>query len=372
MKIAIDGRGATWYKGTGIGTYTQNLISELIKIDDTNKYNVYWSGENYDFLDKKNVKVLITSQKSKRFFENNYFPSSLQKLDADLYHVPQNGIGLNENIKCKKIATIHDLIPYIMPETVGKGYLNKFLKEMPKIISNCEALITVSEFSKKDILRFFPIDSEKVFVTPLAANKRYRPLNKLRCQYMLKRRYNIDKPFILYLGGFSDRKNVSSLIKAFSKTYKDLNKDYYLVILGSYRAEGKPLMKLCEDLNMTEHILFTGFIEDKFLPVFYNACSVFVYPSLYEGFGLPPLEAFSCGTPVITSNTTSIPEVTSKNAVLINPLDTYDLCNALTKVLNNENYQKELSLMGLKRAKDFSWEKTAHKTLSVYEKILEV
>ncbi|MFD3158296.1 glycosyltransferase family 4 protein [Haloimpatiens sp. FM7330] len=370
MKIAIDARGATWYSGTGIGTYTENLIKELIHIDNKNYYHIYWSGRNYNILEKENTKILMTSKKHKRFFQCNYFPSNIEKEQIDLYHVPQNGIGLAENITCKKVATIHDLIPYIMPETVGKSYLIKFLKQMPYIIENCDGLLTVSEYSKKDILKFFPIDPNKIFVTPLAANKRYKPLDKERCKFVIRKHYNINKPFILYLGGFSNRKNVKSLIEAFSKIYNKLNEEYLLVILGSYRSEGKPLLKLCDKLNINSNVCFTGFVPDKFLPVFYNACDVFVYPSLYEGFGLPPLEAMSCGTPVITSNTTSIPEVVGDSSVLINPLNITELSNAMTNVLCNDNLKKELRIKGLKRCKLFSWKKTAQNTLNAYKKIV--
>ncbi|WP_138205914.1 glycosyltransferase family 4 protein [Haloimpatiens lingqiaonensis] len=369
MKIAIDGRGATWYSGTGIGTYTENLIKELVQIDKSNFYNIYWSGNNYDSLQRENTKILITSERHKKFFEHNYFPCNLQKMNVDLYHIPQNGIGFSSDIKCKTVATIHDLIPYTMPETVGKGYLIKFLKEMPYIINSCHGILTVSEFSKKDILKYFPINPERVFVTPLAANFRYRPYRKDRCKSLIKKRFNIEKPFILYLGGFSQRKNIKSLLISFSKIYKDLNQEYNLVILGSYKEEGKPLVKLCEDLNIIDRVIFTGFIEDRFLPVFYNACDVFVYPSLYEGFGLPPLEAMSCGAPVITSNTTSIPEVVGESAILINPLNLEEISTALCHVLNNESVKKELRNKGLARAKNFSWRKTAQLTIEAYNKI---
>ena len=126
-------------------------------------------------------------QKHHRFFQQHFFPYNLQKNNIDLYHVPQNGIGLHSEINCLKVATIHDLIPYIMPETVGTGYLYKFLKEMPNIIDSCDGLITVSEYSKHDIMRFFPsFDANKIFVTPLATNFNFSPLNKEACKNFLK------------------------------------------------------------------------------------------------------------------------------------------------------------------------------------------
>jgi glycosyltransferase involved in cell wall biosynthesis len=275
-------------------------------------------------------------------------------------------------VESRKLATIHDLIPYIMPETVGKGYLLKFLKDMPKIIENCDSLITVSEYSKQDILKFFPIDKEKIFVTPLAADDKYKPLDKEKCREFLSKQYNINNPFILYIGGFSPRKNVKALITAFAKVYKDLGKDYNLVIVGAARDQGQYLSELSNNLELTEKIIFTGFSPEEDLPILYNGCDVFVYPSLYEGFGLPPLEAMSCGTPVITSNLTSIPEVVGNAGILINPHNEHELINALGNLLTSESLQNEFSKKGLKRANHFSWEKTAAKTLEVYKKVYEL
>lgn len=370
MKIAIDARGVNWYKGTGIGTYTDKILKYMIKTHKENLYQIYWSGEDYKRFENDNTKIIIASKKHHRFFEQHYFPNNLEKEKVDIYHIPQNGIGICDNIQCKKVVTIHDLIPYILPETVGRSYLSKFLKEMPRIVELSDSIITVSECSKKDILRFFPIDEDKVFVTPLAADSKYKPLNKTECQETLREDYNIDKPFILYIGGFSPRKNVSSLIVAFSKVHKNLDREHDLVIVGANKDEGGFLKKLISDLNIESNIKFTGFVPEYLLPVFYNACEVFAYPSLYEGFGLPPLEAMSCGTPVIASNISSIPEVVGDGGILIDPFNMKNLMYSLEALLNDEGIRNELSSKALKRASNFSWEKTSEKTIQVYNKIL--
>lgn len=369
MRISIDCRGVNWYKGTGIGTYTYNVLKHLPQIDINNYFHLYWSGNNYEEFIRENSNIIMASKKHHNFFEQYYFPSNLKNNKIDLFHVPQNGIGLNENISCKKVVTIHDLIPYVMPETVGKGYLIKFLEEMPRIIRICDAIITVSEWSKKDILRFFPNAENKVYVTPLAADLKYKPLNKEKCKCFLQKTYNIDKPFVLYIGGFSPRKNVKSLISAFSNIYKLLNKEHKLVIVGAYKDEISSLNILSNDLDLSSKIIFTGYVPDAHLPILYNACEVFVYPSFYEGFGLPPLEAMSCGTPVITSNISSIPEVTSDSSILINPFDIHEIETTLINLLNNESLKETLSIKGLIHSKDFSWKKTAEQTLKVYEQV---
>lgn len=369
MRIGIDGRGINWYSGTGIGTYTENVLKNLLNIDKENYYHIYWSmGNEHDYI-KDNSNIIQTSRKHHRFFQEYFFPYDLKNKKIDIYHVPQNGIGLNTNITCKKIVTIHDLIPYIMPETVGRGYLLKFLKEMPYIIDKSQGILTVSEFSKKDILRFFPIDESKIFVTPLAADSKYKPLHKDSCKSILKDKYNINKKFILYLGGFSERKNVHSLITAFSNIYYDLNEEYNLVIVGSYKDDSQYLIKLRDKLNMTDKIIFTGFAPDEDLPIFYNGCEVFVYPSLYEGFGLPPLEAMNCKTPVITSNLTSIPEVVGDSGILINPHNIIELESSIVEILNDDSLKDYYGKKGFERAQNFSWQNTAKKTLQAYKKV---
>lgn len=371
MRIAIDARGVNWYKGTGIGTYTDNILKQLLKIDIENKYHIYWSGDNYDSYKNENSKTIMTSRRHKKFFQQYYFPNNLIKENIDLFHVPQNGIGLSAEVDCKKVITIHDLIPYVMPETVGKGYLSEFLREVPKLIECSDGILTVSEKSKQDILKYFPMDENKIFVTPLAADSKYKQLDKEQCKSLVKQKFNIEKPFILYIGGFSPRKNVKSLILAFSKLRKDLRDEYNLVIVGSLKDEGDNLIMLVNELNMDSKIIFTNFVEESLLPVLYNAATAFVYPSLYEGFGLPPLEAMSCGTPVIASNSSSITEVVQDAGILIDPYDITSLIFALDKVLSDDNIKAALSLSSLKKASEFSWEKTSRLTLNAYKSIYE-
>ena len=196
-----------------------------------------------------------------------------------------------------------------------------------------------------------------------------QPLPKDLCKAYIKNNYNIDSPFILYIGGFSSRKNVRGLILAFSKIKNDLKKPHKLLIGGSLRDEGNKLKDMVISMGLENDIIFTGFLEDEKLPIFYNASEAFVYPSLYEGFGLPPLEAMSSGTPVITSNLTSIPEVTSDASLLINPFDINELSSNLLKLLNDENLKNSLREKGLSQSKNFSWEKTARKTLEAYIKL---
>ncbi|EJO5346184.1 glycosyltransferase family 4 protein [Clostridium botulinum] len=371
MKISIDGRGINWYRGTGIGTYTEKILTNMITKTTDDLFNIYWSGANYTNFKKHNTNIILTSKKHSKFFEQTYIPYNINNSQCDIYHVPQNGIGISESINCKIIVTIHDLIPYIMPETVGKGYLIKFLKEMPKIIELSDKIITVSEWSKKDILKFFPMKENKIKVIPLAADSKYKPLDKLYCKNILKTKYGINLPFVLYLGGFSSRKNVRSIIEAFEKIYNKLPQEHALVIVGSKKDEGEKLYEFSQKLKISSNIIFTDFVKEQDLPIFYNGCDLFIYPSLYEGFGLPPLEAMSCGCPVITSNVTSIPEVTSDCCITINPLDIDIMAKSMENILKNEELKAELSRKAYERSNLFSWSKTAENTLNVYRSALK-
>ena len=370
MKIGIDSRSVNLHSGTGIGTYTKNLISEMININKDNEFTLIWTGKIDNDFTKDNTELIYCSGRHSTFFEKDYIPNIINSKNLDLYHIPQNGIGFPFDYNINTVVTIHDLIPYTMPETVGAGYLKRFLKDMPNIIENSKGIITVSEYSKKDILKFFSgYPEDKIFVTPLSTNSEFVPMNKDECRKKIQNEFNFNEPYILYIGGFSKRKNVHGLINAFSRVKNSLSKKYKLVLVGSLKDEGLNLKKYVESLNLENDVVFTGFSEDKDLPIFYNGADLFVYPSYYEGFGLPPLEAMSCKTPVITSNTTSIPEVTKNAAFLINPSLEEDLSNAIFNVLENDNLKNSLIEKGYKRSLEFSWKQTAENTLNAYKNI---
>lgn len=370
MKIGIDSRSINLHSGTGIGTYTKNLVKEVLTLDKKNKYTLIWTGEMIEEFNNLNPDFIMSSGKHGRFFENIYIPEILNSKDIDLYHIPQNGMGLPfgyENLNY--VVTIHDLIPYIMPQTVGPGYLKRFLRDMPNIIENSSGILTVSEFSKRDILRFFKgYPEDKIFVTPLATSEIYKPLPKDTSLKIVQDKFNFNSSYLLYVGGFSSRKNVKGLIDAFLKAKGSFSKKMKLLIVGSLKDDGLNLFKYVESLNIDD-IIFTGYIEDSVLPTLYSGATAFVYPSYYEGFGLPPLEAMSCKTPVITSNVTSIPEVTKDSSILIEPSDILNLSSSIFEIVENESLRLDIAEKGYKRSLQFSWRQTANKTLSAYSEI---
>jgi glycosyltransferase involved in cell wall biosynthesis len=370
MKIGVDSRGAIWYRGTGIGTYTYQLVKNLHTIDKKNEYRFFWPGDEFKNLDPGVDEVFNSIERSKdKFWEEVHIPMSVEQEKIDIFHVPQNGIGLPAKKGCLNVVTVHDLIPYIYPETVGKGYLKIFLQEMPRIMAQSDLVITVSEHSKRDIQRIFQLPDDRIAVTYEAPESVYKPIDKTQAKEFVKKTYGIDRPYVLYIGGFSPRKNVKGLINAFYEIQKDIPEEIALVLVGKEARDFDDTSMLVDALRLNDRVIFTGFAPVLELPYLYNAAELFIYPSFYEGFGLPPLEAMACGTPTITSNTSSIPEVTGNAALLINPHDMYNLAEAMEKTLNSPELRAKMSADGLAQASKFSWEKCARETLGAYEKL---
>ena len=371
MKIGIDGRAAKWYRGTGIGTYTYQLINSINKVDNINDYLVFLPENSaLDLSDNFDIE-LVRATASTNFWDEVRVPNILDDNNIDLYHVPQNGVGLYTNINCHKAITLHDIIPLRMPETVSDRYLYIFNNELPKIINNCDGILTVSEFSKQDIAKEFNFPKNKIFVTHLAAEDIYRPLDKCQCKKILEKEYNIKGDFILYVGGFSPRKNIIGLIEAFSLLPNDIKKNLKLVITGKKGISYDLYKKRAIELHIEDAVIFTDFIPLENLPVFYNASELLVYPSFYEGFGLPPLEAMACGTPVIASNVTSLPEICYDSALLINPYDINELKNSIELVLKDNHLRSKMIKQGLIQSSKYSWNITAKSTIKAYNEIIK-
>lgn len=371
MKIGIDGRAATWYQGTGIGTYTNQLIQSLNNVDSHNDYLIFTPQCNSIKPLKSNFRIELTDSASyNSFWDNVNVPNILNNTDIELYHVPQNGVGLSENIKCKKVITLHDIIPLRMPETVSDRYLRIFNNELPKILKSCDGIITVSNFSKNDIAKEFNFPLENIYVTPLAAEDIYKPMSKCKSKDLIIKKYGIQEDFILYVGGFSPRKNILGLIEAYSNLSAKLRETFKLVITGRKGPSYDKYKNRAEELHVSNNVIFTDFIPAEDMPLFYNATEVLVYPSFYEGFGLPPIEAMACGTPVIASNVTSLPEVCYESALFIDPNDIDSLSYDIERVLSNSLLRLTMVKKSLTRNKAFSWNKTALDTISAYKSIL--
>ncbi|WAM32991.1 glycosyltransferase family 4 protein [Caldicellulosiruptor morganii] len=345
------------------------MESSCYASDKQNEYLIIWPDKSeIEFVSAENININLLPQQLDKFWEEIMIKEIIIQNDIDIYHVPQNGIGIPLSKKCSYIITLHDIIPFRLPETVGPGYLKIFTKYVPKILKIVDSVITVSEFSKKDICEFFDYNPSKVFVTHSAPEDIYKPLDKQEVESTLKQRFGIDFPYILYVGGFSPRKNLTRLIKAYNMI-KDKIDSIHLVIPGKLSRSFDEVRNLVIELGLSEYVHFLSYVEVEFMPYLYNGATLFVYPSLYKGFGLPPLEAMACKVPTIASNTTSMPEVLKDAALLVDPYSTLDIAEKILFVLQNDNFRKDLSEKGYKLAKNYSWEKTISLTLTIYQQI---
>lgn len=369
VKIAIDARSVSHHRGTGLGTYAYQLIRHINMAGV--KLRLFWPGEQYNKLKIENEEDFrIMEQYQDNYWQEVYLPEALLRDNISLFHVPQNGIGLPRSKVCKYIVTIHDLIPYVYPEMTGKNYLKKFYSEMPFIMENTDHIITVSEWSKKDIIRIFGIPEERITVIYEAAEPQYVPIPKAITKTYLREKYSLNKPYILYIGGFSPRKNLSGLINAFVQVATN-DPDVTLCLPGKRDKEQDVTISLIEAFGLSKRVNLLGFVPNRDLPYLYSGAELFVYPSFYEGFGLPPLEAMACGIPVLSSNASCLPEIVGKDGMYFNPHNTLEIAEKILLVLGDQELRHKLVRRGQRHIRSFSWQKTAEETISLYNKLLK-
>lgn len=371
MKVGIDSRAAIWYRGTGMGTYTYQLIRNLYLIDKKNDYHFFLPNERFQGVDPLNSGVFQSIRQTKNLFWEEIVQDVIEPVGMDIYHVPQNGIGMPQQKQCKTVVTIHDLIPYILPETVGPGYLEIFLREMPRIVAESDHIITVSQHSKDDLRRLTGVPIDKISVVYEGAEPIYRPLKKDLVRARLANKYGVEGPYLLYLGGFSPRKNLQGLIEAFALLRREGGFSGKLLIAGRENPAAALAHKTVEQQNIREQVIFAGFVPMQDLPFLYNGAELFAYPSFYEGFGLPPVEAMACGTPTLVSDRASLPEVVGDAALSVNPEDKVAIAQGMAQIINDETLRRRLGQAGIQRAAGFSWTKAAAQTLGVYRKMIE-
>lgn len=373
MIIGMDGRVVTWHIGSGLATYTINLLTNIQKQENLKNIFMFYPTEHKtDIFDINSMpKNMLIGERRHDFWNKVYQIEWELNFPIDFFHNTVNGIGLPTNLNCNHVITLHDVIPYVMPETVDRPHLDYTFSHTPDIVKNATHIITVSNFSKLDIQRYFGVSDDKITVTHLAADDIYKPMNRDTARSVIFNKYGVDRHYILYLGGFSPRKNIARLIQAFQKVRDSYEKPIDLLILGEHQRSYSFLWSLAEKLKLTDNVKFLNFIPTNDLPYFYNGADVFVYPSLYEGFGLPPLEAMQCGTPVVTSNVSSIPEIVGDAALLANPYNIDEIGQQILKLLTDKDLWTLHSMMGQAKAREYSWDKTAEKTIEVYKKVCE-
>jgi glycosyltransferase involved in cell wall biosynthesis len=405
MRIGIDtrkilnpGKG----EAAGIGHYTYQLVRHLLKIDKTNDYVLFFDKnvekKRLDKFKQKNVKIcFFPFIKYKEFLPRTFSrfleAAFIGRENLDVFHSPT--LELPRSYKKTSVVTAHDLSLYKFPELFSGKERLKVKIITPYAARQAKIIITPSFSTKKDLMEMFKMSGEKIKVIAHGLDERFLAKPSPQKIKAVKKKYGIPGEYILFLGTLETRKNIIGIIEAYEKLrtrmiqvpnaftgllpdtkdkdpYKWIKEfKYFLVLAGKQGPFFDSVAKRIGQSRFKKDIILPGYIKpDDLVPLFWGA-KVFLFPTLYEGFGLPVIEAMACHTPVITSNISSLPEVASGRAVLVNPYQTSDIANALIGLLSDQGFYQSLVKAGRARAAEFSWEKTAKETLEVYREIVK-
>jgi glycosyltransferase involved in cell wall biosynthesis len=355
----------------GVGVYTRNLVENLVRIDKRNQYFLVHYKKSNDSFYKGKAQIIVEMKQLpfyREFRKAFLLPGLLDRIGLDVVHEPMQIGPFFLKKGFSSVVTVHDLSPLLFPETFNRIVYLHHKYGMIRILRNVDAVVTDSHNTRKDLLERFSVDPKKIRVIHLGVAERFKPANHLVCE-RLREKLGLADPFVLYLGTLEPRKNLTSLIDAFHKLKKDIRMNHKLLICGAKGWKYSNIFKRVKQLRLENEVVFTGFIDDEDLPALYSSAKVFVFPSIYEGFGLPPLEAMACGCPVICSNAASLPEVVGDAAITVSPYDANRLSQELYHVLSSKRLRQRLIRKGFKNVKRFSWKRCAEQTLQVYQEV---
>lgn len=378
LKILVEG-SPLYQSRSGVGQYTYNILSNLFEQDKSNKYFVY----GFLFIGKKLKEPFPSLPKNVKYRMVRYFPSKLHNVlsrkvivpPADMLTLTKPDIALFTNfvrppmpLGAKSITIVYDLSYIKKAEHSNKKNNQLLMKEMARTIKKSNHIITISENSKEEIMDYYNLDPKKItIVNPAIDHRVFKPQPQMKVKG-IKSKFKIKGKYILYTGTLEPRKNILGILNSYSGLPSKIKDEYTLVLAGGKGWRDESIYKRLDELK-EEKIIITGYVADEDLPPLYTGASLFVYPSLYEGFGMPPLEAMACGVPVITSNNSSLPEVVGKAGIMIEAEDTKALTTNIAKVLTNSTRAKQMSADGLEQAKKFDWAVGAKKLLKVIQDV---
>jgi glycosyltransferase involved in cell wall biosynthesis len=369
MRIGINGRFLI-AKRTGVQRAAYNLLRTLVKIDRDNEYFIFTGRDEINNPDWKypNVHIIPSVIREGESFRNHFWeqftlPKLAKKYRVDFLHSPANTAPLFYN--GKSVVHIHDLCFVVNPQWYSFSFHTLYNFLIPRLARRATRVITNSNNSRNDLLQFCNIPTESVSLIYWAVDDMF--LKELVADKVARERIN-QEDYILYVGSLEPRKNIRTLVEAYEKLRENCPESRTKLILiggesplfGEVRLNAK---------NFKDDVIFKGFVEDSKLREYYRGASLVVYPSLYEGFGLPPLEAMASGTPVVTSNTSSIPEVVGDAALMVNPYDTEQLARTMEKVLRDKPLRELMIKKGLEQVEKFNWYRVARSTLTVYHEV---
>ena len=377
MKVAIDIRRITEF---GVGTYTRNIVRALARLDHSNQYFLLGSPEKVSEIGPlpanfKGISLLEPETSIKGHFECRNIVSRLR---CDLVHVPHI-FSMPRALPCPYVMTVHDLLEHMYRTHDRSGIrrsLHFYLTR--RVLKGAGRILAVSNFTKSEIEKLFGISGRHIEVVYNAIDERFlRGHASEADRALLADRYLVTYPYLLYAGRISPHKNLVRIIEAFSALKTELEKehkfpDLKLIIIGDELSKNPDLRRTVIRSGVQNDVRFMGFVPIEMLRVFYDAAKIFVFPSLYEGFGLPPLEAMAHGTPVVTSNTSSLPEVVGNAAVLVNPENVFEIMRALHRVLLDQAVREKIRQRGYEQVRKFSWDSSAQRIFEVYREVAGV
>jgi glycosyltransferase involved in cell wall biosynthesis len=369
MRIAIDARKLHDF---GIGTYIRNVLIELARIDPQTEFIVLCRPADADAITDMaaNFRAVPETARPYSIAEQFWIPLTLVRERAHLLHEPH--YVLPPATRCRTVVTIHDCIHLMFPQYLPGRLAHVYARtSMWTAVHKSDRILTVSDASKRDILRFFDVEAAKVEVIYNAIDERFlAPPDEGRMDYV-KQRYQLDHPFLLYVGNIKPHKNLERLIDAFGRVRTAGLADLRLIIIGDEISKYPGLRQAVHRHRLDKYVRYLGFQPYDTLAAFYRLARAFVFPSLYEGFGLPPLEAMACGTPVVTSNVSSLPEIAGNAAILVDPYDPASIAAGITRAVTDDVLRGQLIERGLARARDFSWSQSVAAIHRIYMDVLE-
>ncbi|HKC57375.1 MAG TPA: glycosyltransferase family 1 protein [Vicinamibacterales bacterium] len=365
MRIAIDARKLHDF---GIGTYIRNLLRHLSRIDRANEYVLLCHEPDMGVAATlgPNFRAVLERARNYSVAEQVHVPWVLMREKPAVYHAPHYVLPFA--VRCRSVVTIHDCIHLMFPQYLPNRAAHAYARgAMWSAARRSDRILTVSEASKRDILHFFNVPPEKISVVYNAIDERFWIEPPEEEVERVRERFQLHQRFVLYVGGIKPHKNLVRLIEAFAELRKGEFEELKLLIIGDEISKAPALRRAVHIHKLHKHVRFLGFLPDETLAALYRLAAVFVFPSLYEGFGLPPLEAMASGTPVVTSNVSSLPEVAGDAAMLVDPYDVASIVAGMRRVLSDPALADEMRRKGLIRARDFSWERSVARTHDIYQ-----
>lgn len=365
MRIAIDVRKINDF---GIGTYLRNLIRHLPALDSDNEYHLLCYKRDEELIRALSSGFELSFVKAQNYSlsEHIAIPAKLRRIRADLYHAPH--YVLPYLTPCRSVVTIHDVIHLLFPQYLPSRFAIHYARHMiGRALDRAQLVMTVSKASKRDLLGFFDVAEDKIRVIPNGIDPTMtRELDPVELD-RVRQRFQLTGRTALFVGNIKPHKNVERLIAAFAKVRADAQfSDLTLIVVGDEISKYPSLRRAVARHKVRANVRFFGFVPELTLVALYRAADVFVFPSLYEGFGLPPLEAMANGTPVITSKISSLPEVVGDAALTVDPYNVDEIAEAMRNVLTDPALSERLVQSGHARARRFAWEEAVSKIHATY------